>query len=666
MTARHEGCTAIHAMPNRPPRAPSSASFDARRRKLLAAALAALGAPQLPVFAAGKVDDRPGDGGPADAEGPVTAAPVRGVWTHAYAAFGKPKYPAGFSHFDYAEPTAPKGGTLYLRNPDRRTTFDKYNPFTLRGLLPGGVAIFMFESLSVLSGDEPQTMYGLLAESMLIAPDLSSVTIRLHPKARFVNGDPVTAADVKTSFDVQAGKFAAPAIQSAYAVIAGATVLDARSVRFDLKDRSTDAVFTVGGIAVFSAKWLLGSDGKPRQLDQVVTDYPITTGPYTIAATQSGRRIEFKRDPNYWARDQPPRRGFFNFDRVVYRYYSDNDVAREAFKAGEFDILKEYSARNWVRAHAGPKWASGQIRKDPFPTAFGQSQAAFDFNLRRPKFQDIRVREAVALSYDFKHSVNRYGQYTRGNSMFANTDFAAVGLPSAGELALLEPFRKQLPATVFGPAFVAPVDDDPAELRKNLLRARDLFKAAGWTLAADGRLRNAAGEAFEFEYMRPGEGRGNESEWQLNLRKLGTRINLRDVDFALYQRRLQDYDFDMVAIVEGVFTLPPVSDLIQLYGSKSADEKGNNNYRGVKSPAVNALLAKMAAATTLAELRTASRALDRVVMWNWWQVPGYYTADERASFWTKFGMPKTRPLYYTIESPNQPQPAWPITTWWIA
>lgn len=630
----------------------SSNPISPARRAVLSAAAATLGAAALPSWGA---DD-------ASAEGPLL-----GVWTHGYAAFGKPKYPRDFKNFEYANPAAPKRGTLYLRNPDRRTSFDKFNNFTLKGNAPAGNTLFMFESLTLLSADEPQTIYGLLAEEMLVAPDKSSVTFRLHPKAKFYNGDPVTAADVKHSFDSLSSKYASPAVRSALAAIERLVVLDARTVRFDLKDRSNDTVFLAASLPAFSAKWGLGADGKLKRFDQIITEYPITSGPYTIALVDSGRRIEYKRNLDYWARDLPMRRGFFNFDRIVYRYYKDNDVAREAFKAGEFDILKEYSARSWVRQHAGPKWDSGRIKKDPFPTAFGQMQQAFDFNLRLPKFQDIRVREAVGLTYDFEMTVNRYKQYIRADSMFANTEFAAEGVPSPAELKLLEPFRSQLPASVFGPAFVAPrTEGEPAQLRRNLLKARELFNAAGWKLAPDGRLRNAAGVAFEIEYMRPGDQNSNLPEWQKNMEKLGARLKFRDVDFALYQRRLQEYDFEMVAIVEGKFTLPAVADLTALYGSKSADEKGNSNYRGVKSAAVDGLLKTMGEAATLDELRTASRALDRVVMWNWWQVPYLYAANERASYWDKFGMPKVRPKYYSIDSPADPfYPAWPIVTWWL-
>ena len=590
-----------------------------------------------------------------------------GVWTHAYAAFGPPKYARGFENFEYVNPAAPKGGTLYLGPPDRRTSFDKFNYHTTKGNAPAGLNIFMLEPLAVLSGDEPQTMYGLLAEEMLIAPDKSSITFRLNPKARFYNGDPVTAADVKYSFDSVNGKFASPAARSDFDGVERAVVLDEHTVRFDLKDRSNDVLFKVGVVLrIFSPKWALGPDGKPRQFDQIITEYPITSGPYVIDVADSGRRIEFKRNPQYWARELPARRGFFNFDRVVYRYYKDNDVGREAFKAGEFDLYRENSGRSWARQHKGPKWDDGRINKMPFPTAFGQALQSYELNLRRPKFQDIRVREALGLTYDFEMTVNRYGQYTRADSLFNNSDFAAKGTPTPPELKLLEPFRKELPPAVFGPAYVAPrSNSDPTQLRQNLLKARALFDAAGWKLDAKGVMRNAAGEPFEVEYMKPGEGGGNMQEWRTNLEKLGGTLKFREVDFALYRRRLEEYDFDMVGIALPRFTLPPVAELAGQYSSKAADEKGNNNFRGVKSAAADSLLQKMANAATLEELRTAAHALDRVVMWNFWQVPDLFISNERVSYWDKFGIPAVRPQYYTIQSPNEDQPAWPITAWWI-
>jgi peptide/nickel transport system substrate-binding protein/microcin C transport system substrate-binding protein len=589
------------------------------------------------------------------------SGPILGRWTHGYAAFGPPRLPADFAHFAYANPQAPKAGTLYLRNPDRRSTFDKYNPFTIKGQSPAGLNIFMFESLTVSAGDEPMTMYGLLAEAMLVAPDRSSVTFRLHPRARFWNGDAVTAEDVRHSFEQITSRYAAPGYRVAYAGVERAVVVDERTVRFDLKDRSNDTIFTVGGLPVFSRKWGAGADGKPRRFDEIVTDIPITSGPYTVGAVDSGKRIEFKLDPNYWARGLPVRRGFFNFERVIYRYYKDQAVAREAFKAGEFDVFKEYSARSWARQHAGPKWDDGRIRKEPFATATGQGLQAYILNLRRPLFQDRRVREALGLTYDFD-TLNKNGQYKRSHSLFNNSEFAAEGPPSAGELRLLEPFRTDLPPEVFGPPFRAPLTGrDPNRLRANLLRARELLVQAGWTVATDGRLRNAAGQPFEFEYMLPGEPRPF-PEWEKNLAKLGIALKMRAVDFALYRRRLEAYDFDVVAIAGGDFTLPDPAGLLPMLGSATVDEPGGNNLRGVKSPVVDALLKALAAADTLPALRDAARALDRVVMWNHWQIPDLWTADERASYWNRFEMPKVRPLYFSIDTGSLP---WPLVAWWL-
>jgi len=634
---------------------------QADRRRILALGGALFASPPWAIAAAAAPADSPSD--TSASSGPA----ITGVWTHAYAAFGAPKYPRDFKNFEYVDPGAPKGGTLYLRNPDRRTSFDKFNYFTTRGVAPAGLFLFMLEPLAVFAGDEPMTMYGLLAEEMLVAPDKSSVMFRLNPKARFYNGDPVTADDVKYSFDSMSGKLASPTYQTAFEGVERLVVVDPRTVRFDLRERSNDTVFLVGTtLRIFSPKWALGADGKPKPFDQIVDEYPITSGPYTIAAVDRPRRIEFKRNPDYWARDLAVRRGFYNFDRVVYRLYKDNDVGREAFKAGEFDIYKEYSARAWARLHKGPKWDDGRIKKDPFDTGFGQGLQSYQLNTRLPKFQDRRVREALTYTYDFEMTINRFGQYTRADSMFSNSIFAAKGSPSPAELKLLEPFRKELPPEVFGPAFVAPrTDGDPKQLRQNLLKARELFAEAGWKVAPDGRLRNAAGEAFEVEYLITGDRSSTLPEWRLNLEKLGGTLRLRQVDYALFRRRLEQYDFDMVTIVEGKFTLPSVNELITGYGSKAADEKGNNNFRGIKSRAVDHLLDVMAKATTLDDLRDAARALDRVVMWNYWQVPDLYFSKERGSYWDKFGMPKVRPLYYTIESPNDEQIAWPISTWWI-
>ena len=600
---------------------------------------------------------------------PRPAAPDAAGWVHAYAAFGEPKYGRDFKHFEYVNPDAPKGGALNLRNPDRRTSFDKFNNFTVRGNAPAGMGIFMVEPLTTLGADEPRTMYGLLAQEMRIEPDLSAITFRLHPLARFSNGDAVTAADVKYSFESLAGKYASPVYSSTLVGVREAVVVDDRTIRFELTDRSKDTLFKLGALFVFSHKWGLKPDGTHTRFDEIVSEQPITSGPYTIGAADSGRRIEFKLNPAYWARDLPVRRGFFNFGSVVYRYYQDEAIATEAFKAAEFDLVRVYGAGVWMRQHKGRKWDDGRIVKEAFAIGTGQGLQSYQLNLRRPLFQDIRVREALGLTYDFE-TMNRYRRFKRSSSVFSNSEFAAQGLPSPGELKLLEPYRKELPKEVFGPPYVAPrTASDLHALRRNLLKARSLLEAAGWKLAPDGKLRNAKGEPFEFEYLAPGDSVNDArlKAWARNLDKLGITFKVRNVDFALYSRRLEEYDFDVITIVEGAFSLPSAADYVTFYSSKSADEKGNNNFRGVKSPAVDHALEAMNRATTLEDFRDATRALDRIVMWNHWQIPELYGDDEPMSYWNKFGIPAVRPKFFTADLPPDvdPQLPWPLVTWWI-
>lgn len=589
-----------------------------------------------------------------------------GSWSHAYSAYGSPKYPRGFDHFDYADPKAVKGGTLYLNQPDRRTSFDKYNPYTVKGQSPGGLVIFMFETLAIPAGDEPDTMYGLLAEEIQVAPDRSSFSIRVHPNARFNNGDAVLAEDVKYSFETLTSKYATPALRTIMSGVARAEVVGARTVRFEMKERTIDAVVQALSLPVFSRKWGAGPDGKAKPFDQIINEEPITSGPYKIALADSGRRLELERRADYWAQDLGIRRGFFNFDRIVYRYYQDRAISMEAFKAGEFDLLLEYSASRWDRVHAGPKWRDGRIKKELLVHRKGEGQQAYLFNLRRPLFQDRRVREAIDYAYDFDW-VNRRRQYLRNESVFANSDFQATGLPGPGELKLLEPFRADLPKEVFGPPYQAPrTDTGPTALRANLRHARDLLAEAGYKLGDDGVLVNDQGQRLEFEYLTSEDGAARTvAVWVAHLEKLGIRMKVRRVDFALFRKRLEVFDYDMVAIVLPDFTVPSPLDYTDIFGSKAADENASGNFRGVKNKAVDAMLDAMNRATTLTELTDAARALDRIVMHEHWQVPELYSNNYRISYWDRFERPKTLPKYFTIESATESLPQWPIITWWL-
>ena len=616
---------------------------------LSAALQAAPGAPAVPAPTDGNGHGNSNGGGD-----------FTGRWVHAFAAYGAPKYGPDFKHFDYVNPAAPKGGTLKLKNPDRKTSFDKYNPWTTRGNSPSGIQIWMVEGLCHLSQDEPLSMYGLLAEAVNVEPDFSGVAFRIRPEARFNNGDPVLAADVKHSFAMLSSKGASPAFQTLVSGIEGVEAIDARIVRFRFKEKTRDQVFNAGLMPVFSRKW-----GAGKTFDAVVTELPILSGPYLIDKIDMPRRIEFKLDPNYWGKALAVRQGHFNFERVVYRMYSDNLIALEAFKAGEFDLIKEYRARTWVRQHDGTKWKDKRIIKSELLTSFGYSMQAYNINLRRPLFQDIRVREALGYTYDFE-TANKTKVFLRVNSQFNNSEFAAQGTPGPGELALLEPFRAELLPRVFGPAYVAPrTDDAPNGLRRNLLKARELLTQAGWKLDDSGVLRNAEGEPFEFEYLEPSA--SSNVDWQRNLKKLGITLKDRVVDFALYRRRLQSYDYDMCTIAEGTFTLPEVSVLNAIYSSKSFAEPGNSNFRGVKSRVADALLDAMGRARTMAELRDAARAFDRVVTWSFWQIPDLYNAVENVSHWNKFGMPAVQAKYFradTLISGFIEHGPWPLWTWW--
>jgi len=571
---------------------------------------------------------------------------------HAFSLYGTPKYPEGFKHFDYVNPDAPRGGSLYLANPDRRTSFDKFNPFSLKGVSAAGVSNLMFETLASISADEIATMYGLLAEHMELAPDRMSMTFRLHPKARFNNGDPVTAADVKHSFDSLVAK-GAPQFKIQYAEVKQCVVVDERTVRFDFKTLNHELPLIVGTVPVFSRKW-----GANTAFDRIQLEAPISTGPYLIDQYSLGRSISYRRNPNYWGNDVPSRRGMFNFERIIYQFYKDDTARLEAFKAGEFDVVVENVAKHWARAYIGPKFESGEIIKRELKHSNGAGMQGFMMNLRRPQFQDLRVRKALTLALDFEW-MNRqlfYGQYKRIYSFFNNSDLAATGLPSADELKLLEPLRDKLDPAVFGPAPVPPTTEAPSSLRANLVKAKELLQEAGWEYR-DGVLRNAKGEPLTIEII---DDQGSMSRiisvYVRNLQKLGIQVNQRTADFALIQRRMQEFDFEMTTSNLGAFTSPG-NELFDMYSSAAADENGSSNMWGLKDPAVDKLVAAVVAATSWKDLVAASRALDRVLLHKYIAVPHWYSGTHRVAYRNRFGIPDVVPKYYQADG-------YVISTWW--
>ena len=578
---------------------------------------------------------------------------------HAYALWGEPLYPPGFAHFAYVNPQAPKGGELRLVSNQRTSTFDKYNPFTIKGSAPAYLAELMFDSLLTGSLDETATGYGLLAEDVEVAPDGLSATFRLRPEARFHNGDPVLAQDVAYSYETLVGPFTSPAYKTLLIDVAGVDVVDPRTVRYRFKMPNRELPLTVGGLPVFSRKW---GQGKP--FDQVVTDVPIGSGPYRIGPVKFGKDITYLRDANYWARDLNVRRGTANFDRITVKIYKDATARLEALKAGEFDLMAFYSAGDWARRVNGKRFTSGELVKGEFQHKLPTGFQSYVLNTRRPQLADVRVREALGLAIDFEWMDRQmfYNAYSRVKGLFGNTACAATGLPDAAQLALLEPWRQSLPAATFGPAFAPPRTDQPRDpvvggLRENLRQAQALLESAGWTVQ-DGVLKNARGEPFVLEYLESSEsGARVVTPWQRNLQKLGVRLVFRPVDFALYQQRLQKFDFD-VTTINFPGTANPGQDYADLFGSQAADTEDSGNLSGVKSAAVDSLIARMVGAKAESDYRAACRALDRVISHGHHLLPQWYSGVHRMAYNARrLARPAVTPLYYQGET-------WAVDTWW--
>ena len=571
-----------------------------------------------------------------------------------FALYNAPKYAEGFTHFDYVNPRAPIGGTLWLTPPSSAGSFDKLNPFTLRGTAPPGLASLVFESLMMPSWDEPNSIYGLLAEDVAVAADGLSVRFRLHPAARFSTGDAVTAEDVCHSFDTLTGASAAPGIKVQFGDVARVMAEGARHVRFLFRRANHELPLIVGGMPVFSRKW-----GAGKTFDQVVNDPPIASGPYRVERVSQNRDIVYARRDDYWGWMLPSRRGQFNFARVGYKLYRDDTARLEAFKAGDFDLIQEFIAKNWVRQYNGSKFKSGELIKRALPNHNPAGFQGMVMNLRRPLFQDWRVRKALALALDFQW-LNRmlfYGEYARIHGYFANSPFEAKGVPDADEIALLRPLRAQLRSTVFGPLPTLPSTDYPGSLRANLLAARGLLRDANWHYR-DGALRNARGEAFAFEYLdSQGAMARIMAPYAQALEKLGISLRYRQVDFALYQRRMDRFEFDMTT-VRYLGSPSPGNELRDRFGSAAASVEGSDNAWGLRSAAVDELIGHVVQAQTWPELVAACKALDRVLVCGWYSVPQWYAAQHRVAYRARlFGIPDTLPLYYEPES-------WAIACWW--
>jgi len=569
---------------------------------------------------------------------------------HGISIDGKLKYPEGFKRFDYTSDQAQKGGALVLHD---LGSFDKMNPFTLKGSAPSGLDNLVFETLAVSSLDEPFAAYGLIAKDIQQAEDRLSVTYTIDENARFSDGTPITPEDVQFSLNTLKSEAAHPFYQAYLQDITGSEILDARRIRFNFARVNRELHMIASQVPIFSKKFY-----SQHPFDDPSMVAPIGSGPYIVDAVNPGKSITYKRNPEYWAKDHPARKGMFNFNTITYKYFRDQIVSVEAFKANEFDFMYINIAKQWARDLVGPKFESKQIIKEYLPHRNNQGMQGFVFNLRKPLFQDRRVRKALSLAFDFEWANNKlfFNEYTRSASYFSNSDLAAKGLPEGLELEYLLPFKDQLPPEVFTQPLTPFSTEPPGSLRDNLRLAKKIFAEAGWTVQ-DGRLINSEGAPFEFDILlvSPSFERVM-AGYVNNLSKLGVKVNYRTIDPALYIDRLNRFDFDMTVNVFGQ-SQSPGNEQRDYWYSKSADRQGSRNLIGIKDPIVDQLVDKIIYATTQEELTAACKALDRVLWYGYYVVPNWYVARHRISYWNKFDRPDILPLYYS--------PIQALMTWWV-
>ncbi len=576
---------------------------------------------------------------------PAAAAEVR--VSHGLSLIGEPKYGPDFEHLDYVNPAAPKGGKLRLY---AIGGYDSLNPYIIKGVAAGGLGL-AFESLMTSPRDDVSAEYGLIAESIEVPDDLAWVVFNLRPEARWHDGTPITADDVVFSFEMLKEK-GRPFFRFYYANVTEAEALGAHKVRFTFSGPpNRELPHIMGQLPVLSKAYFADHDFTKTTLEP-----PLASGPYRVKALDPGRSITFERVPDYWGRELAINRGRNNFDLVRYDYYRDQTVALEAFKSQEYDFRVENTAKVWATGYDFPALRQKLVFKEEVPDASPTGMGAFVFNLRRAKFQDRALRQALAYAFDFEWTNKNlfFGQYSRTKSYFSNSELASSGLPGAAELALLEPFRDKLPPELFSTTYAPPASDGSGNIRANLRTALKLLRAAGWTIADKKLIDPRSGAPLEIEFLlvSPAFERVI-APFVRNLKRLGVAARIRTVDPAQYQNRLRDFDFDMVAAGFGQ-SESPGNEQRDYWSSEAAGREGSRNIIGLKDPVIDALIEKVIFAPDRQTLITATRALDRVLLWGHYVIPQWYLRHERIAYWDKFGRSGTEPKYGTD-----------LFAWWV-
>ena len=548
------------------------------------------------------------------------------------------KYGPDFKHLDYVNADAPKGGSIRRYSIG---TFDTFNPFIIKGNPAVGIG-FVFENLMTSSRDEVSAEYGLIAQSIEVPDDLSYATFNLRPEARFHDGKPITADDVVWTFNALKEK-GRPFYRFYYANIARAVKLSAHKVKFEFTGPPNRELPQITGQLPVLPKhyW------EKRDFSKTTLKPPIGSGPYRIARFEPGRFVEYVRDPNYWGRDLPINKGRNNFDRMRFDFYRDQTVALEAFKAHEYDFRMENAAVFWATGYDFPARRAGAAKLDEVQHSQPTGLSAFVFNLRREKFRDPRLREALAYAFDFEWS-NRnlfYGQYRRTSSYFSNSELAAREPPGKDELAILEPYRGKIPDEVFTRIYQPPKTDGSGKIRRNLRTATKILRKAGWRVK-DGKLIDPkTGKPLEFEILLVSPlFERIVAPFIRNLRRLGVEARMRTVDQSQYINRIRSFDYDMITSGWGQ-SESPGNEQRDFWSSAAADRPGSRNLIGLKDPVVDALIDKIVAARDRKSLVTATRALDRVLLWGHYVIPQWHLKFDRIAYWDIFGRPANDPKY---------------------
>jgi microcin C transport system substrate-binding protein len=590
----------------------------------------------------------------------LLAAPALGdavVTSHGLSAFGDLKYPPDFAHFEWVNPDAPKGGSISTTSVRANQAFDTLNAYSLRGDPPMGLAApenLVYDTLMVSAGDEADAMYGLVAESVEYIPGGDWVIFQMRPEAVFADGSPLTADDVVFTFDALKGEAAEPRFRLALRDVTDAEALGPHRVRFQFNPEAAtrDLPMLVAGLPILSAAWFEGRDfGEPTR------DQPLGSGPYEVGEVEFGRFIVFERREDYWAADLPVNVGRWNFDEIRVEYFRDRTAAIPALQARVLTLHESFSSRDWATAYDFEAVRDGRVIREALPDDSPSGTQGFWFNTRRPQFQDPRVRQAIGLAFDFEWS-NRtlfYDLYERTTSFFQNTEMMAEGVPEGAELALLEPFRDQLPPEVFEEVWVPPVTDGSGRNRRALRQAARLLDEAGWVEGADGIRRNAEGEPLRVDFF------DSVSSFERivnpfieNLRAIGIEATWRVIDAAQEQQRVREFDYD-VTVARFSLSATPGVGLLNFYHSSSADQIGSFNLSGVSDPVVDNLVETMIAAPDRETLHVAGRALDRVLRAKHIWAPHWYKASHTIAYWNKFARPEMKPTYSRAI----------LDTWWV-